>query len=373
MDFLAVKVFWEAGLSRVPEYTISIMNPAQIHAYDSLGLRKQEHARKLRAPCYLIGLVRRPRWKMALIISQSYILPMEESDTSVGRATLLIVLSALSFGSISVLTVLITAAGVPLLTAMAWRYVLGVLLLGAAVRQRHLRSIPRKRVVQLLVIGGCGQALITYLSLHALEYIPVGPLAFLFYTYPAWVAVLASIRKTEQLTTVRVVALALALAGVTIMVGAPTEKLNPVGVFLALVSALLYSAYLPALEHVQEGVPAIVATFLLIAGAAIAFVIAALVSGELFIPAVGAAVWAKIVVLALVSTVIAFLTLIKGLAVLGPVRTAIIATVEPFFTATLGVAVLGNPLNTSTLVGGVLIAAAVLLIQWSSTRPASTV
>jgi drug/metabolite transporter (DMT)-like permease len=55
------------------------------------------------------------------------------------------------------------------------------------------------------------------------------------------------------------------------------------------------------------------------------------------------------------------------------VRTAIIATVEPFFTATLGVAVLGNPLNASTLVGGVLIAAAVLLIQWSSTRPASTV
>ena len=70
--------------------------------------------------------------------------------------------------------------------------------------------------------------------------------------------------------------------------------------------------------------------------------------------------------LALVSTVIAFLTLIKGLAVLGPVRTAIIATVEPFFTATLGILVLGNQLSTATLVGGILIAAAVLLIQWKS-------
>jgi drug/metabolite transporter (DMT)-like permease len=290
---------------------------------------------------------------------------MESSEASIGRATLLIILSALSFGSISVLTVLVTSAGVPLLTAMAWRYVLGAILLGTIARPRQLRSVPTQRVMQLLVIGGCGQAFITYLSLHALEYIPVGPLAFLFYTYPAWVALVAAIRRTERLTPVRIIALALALAGVTIMVGVPTEKLNPIGVLLALVSGLLYSAYLPALEHVQEGIPPIIVTLLLIAGAATTFVIAALIKGELFLPA-GGAVWSEILVLALVSTVIAFLTLIKGLAVLGPVRTAIIATVEPFFTATLGILVLGNQLSTATLVGGILIAAAVLLIQWKS-------
>ena len=296
---------------------------------------------------------------------------MESSDASVGRATLLIILSALSFGSISVLTVLVTAAGVPLLTAMAWRYLLGVTLLGAVARPGRIRSIPTLRVVQLVVTGGCGQALITYLSLHALEYIPVGPLAFLFYTYPAWVALLAALRKTERLTSVRVIALALALAGVTIMVGAPTEKLNPIGVMLALGSALLYSAYLPALEHVQAGIPAVIATFLLIGGAAIAFVIAALLTGDLFIPA-GINVWSEILVLAVVSTVVAFLTLIKGLAVLGPVRTSIVATVEPFFTATLGVLVLGNQMSITTLLGGILIAGAVLLIQWNSTKLAST-
>ena len=296
---------------------------------------------------------------------------MESSDASVGRATLLIILSALSFGSISVLTVLVTAAGVPLLTAMAWRYLLGVTLLGAVARPGRIRSIPTLRVVQLVVTGGCGQALITYLSLHALEYIPVGPLAFLFYTYPAWVALLAALRKTERLTSVRVIALTLALAGVTIMVGAPTEKLNPIGVMLALGSALLYSAYLPALEHVQAGIPAVIATFLLIGGAAIAFVLAALLAGELFIP-VSITVWSEILVLAVVSTVVAFLTLIKGLAVLGPVRTSIVATVEPFFTATLGVLVLGNQMSTTTLLGGMLIAGAVLLIQWNSTQLAST-
>jgi drug/metabolite transporter (DMT)-like permease len=315
---------------------------------------------------------------MAPNICQRYIRSMESSEssalamadagtTSVGRATLLIVISALSFGSISVLTLLTTNAGVPLLTAMAWRYVLGAVLLGAAAQAKQIRSFPRKRIIELLLIGGVGQALITYLSLRALDYIPVGPLAFLFYTYPAWVALLAAIRKTERLTPIRIFALILALTGVTIMVGAPTEKLNPIGVMLALGSALLYSAYLPALEHAQEGMPAMLSTFLLIAGAAVSFVVAALFTGDLYIPK-GTAVWSNIFMLALVSTVIAFSALIKGLSILGPVRTSIIATVEPFFTAVLGAVVLGNQFGGSTLVGGVFIAMAVLLIEWSSTR-----
>jgi len=306
--------------------------------------------------------------KMATIVGQRYIPAMESSDTSISRATLLIVVSALSFGSISVLTVLVTRAGVPLLTAMAWRYVIGAALLLAIIGVKQLGSIPRQRLVQLLLIGGFGQALITYLSLHALEYIPVGPLAFLFYTYPAWVALVAAMRRTEKLTLIRAIALTLALVGVTVMVGAPSaDKLNPIGVILALGSALLYSVYLPSLEHLQQGIPALVSTFLLVTGAAVTFVIAALFAHELYLPT-ALQVWLNIVVLALVSTVIAFSTLIKGLSVLGPVRTAIIATVEPFFTAMLGGAVLGNELTSTTLVGGILIAVAVLLIQWSSTR-----
>jgi len=154
---------------------------------------------------------------------------------------------------------------------------------------------------------------------------------------------------------------------VTIMVGAPPGKLNPIGVILALASALLYSAYLPALGQVQKGVPALLATFLLITGAAISFVTAALFASELFIPG-SIPVWVNILLLAFVSTVIAFSSLIKGLSVLGSVRTAIIATVEPFFTAILGVLVLGNQFSTATLIGGVFIAAAVFLIEWSSTQ-----
>ena len=292
---------------------------------------------------------------------------MESSDTPISRAVLLIVISALSFGSISVLTVLITSEHVPLLTAMAWRYFIAAFILGFSLGRVRLRSISRQKRVQLMLIGGCGQAVITYISLRALEYIPVGPLAFLFYTYPAWVALLAAIRRTERLTAIRVTALVLALLGVSIMIGAPREQLSAIGVTLALASAILYSFYLPALEQIQRGLPAFVSTFFLIAGAAIVFLIVALFAGALYFPQ-STSVWRNIVLLAVVSTVLAFSALIKGVSILGPVRTSIIATVEPFFTAVLGVVVLGNQLSATTFIGGILIGSAILVIELSAGR-----
>jgi drug/metabolite transporter (DMT)-like permease len=64
-----------------------------------------------------------------------------------------------------------------------------------------------------------------------------------------------------------------------------------------------------------------------------------------------------------VCTALAFIAFLRGLGVLGPVRTAIVSTVEPFFTALLGAAVLGQPLTPPMLAGGALIAAAVVLLQ----------
>src|SRR5687767_3076466 len=306
--------------------------------------------------------------KMASPISARYIGHVKTSTVTVGRATLLIALSALGFGSISVLTLLITRGGLPLVTAMAWRYVLAALLLAVLARPSQLKSIAPRKIAAMILIGAIGQTLVTYVSLSALEYIPVGPLAFLFFTFPAWVALLAAVRGTERLTLVRVVALTLALLGVAIMVGAPSaDKLHPIGVVLALGSALLYTVYLPTLESAQSGIPAMLSAFLLVVGAGTAFTIVAVLTGNFQVPA-AADLWAKLLLLSLEATVIAFSALLRRLDVLGPVRTAIIATVEPFFTAVLGALVLSDRVTVTTLIGGALIAAAVILIQWSSTR-----
>ena len=295
---------------------------------------------------------------------------MTQERQAIAQAIGLIVLASLAFGSLSTLTVLTGRAGMPLLPAMLWRYLIALIVLAIVLRKRITTEINRNQAIRLIVVGGLGQAVITYLSLRALDFLPVGPLGFLFYTYPAWVALLSALTGREDLTLWRIIALSMAMAGITVMVGTPDEPLSRIGIVLALGTAFLYALYLPALNHVQRGVPPAVSTFYLISGVLIAFITGNAIAGSLQFPAT-TELWIYVVLISIFSTVIAFTALISGLRILGPVRTSIIATIEPFGTAILAVIFLGEQFTRGILAGGILIAAAVVMLQLTSAERAT--
>jgi drug/metabolite transporter (DMT)-like permease len=223
--------------------------------------------------------------------------------------------------------------------------------------------LPGKRVAQLAGIGGLGQALIAFLSLSALEYIPAAMLVFLFYTFPAWVALRAAILRTERLTGTRLFSLFLSFVGVAIMVGWPgAEAVHPLGAGLALTAAVVYALFIPLIDKLRAGVSAVVATAWVAVGATVIFLVAALAAGDLTAPSTPLS-WLYVVGLGTVSTALAFTLFLHGLQVLGPVSAAIITTAEPFFVATLAALVLDQPITPQTVVGGSLIAIAVLALQ----------
>ncbi|HVA57939.1 MAG: DMT family transporter [Gemmatimonadaceae bacterium] len=279
------------------------------------------------------------------------------------RATGLIVVSATGFGAIPILTSLATRSGASLLNVLSWRYLLGTVLLALlAGRAASLRA-PWRRLAPVFVLAGGAQAFIAFVSLSALAYIPAAPLSFLFYTYPAWVAVIAALRGTERLTPARLLALVLSLTGIGIMVGTPSMgQLHPMGVMLALVSAVAYAMYIPLIGHYQEQLSESIAAVYSALGAGV-ILIAFDYSTSRATVALSHEAWLAIGVLALWSTAIAFTAFLRGLRVLGPVRTAIVSTIEPFWTALLGAWVLGQGVTPAVLGGGVLIAAAVVLLQ----------
>jgi drug/metabolite transporter (DMT)-like permease len=287
------------------------------------------------------------------------------------RATLLVLFSACCFGSIPILITLATRSGARLVDVLAWRYLVAAVLLVVVSGGLARVTAPGRRAWPVLVLAGGGQAAIAFVSLSALRYIPAATLTFLFYTYPAWVAVIGVLRGTERVTGRRALALALSLAGIALMVGTPgAGGLHPLGALLALSSALLYAAYIPMIDALGRGMPAAVTSTYATTGAAAVLVVVALAQGGLavrFAP-IG---WMAVLVLAVVSTVLAFLAFLRGLAEIGPVRTAIVSTVEPFWTALLGSIVLGQQLGARTLAGGLLIASAVILLQLGQRSPAA--
>jgi drug/metabolite transporter (DMT)-like permease len=251
---------------------------------------------------------------------------------------------------------------------MSWRYLIATPLLFLIAGQ-GLRALTRKRGAMLLVVGGLGQVAISGISLYSLRWLDVATLGFLFYTFPAWVALLSALRGLERVDARKLTALGLALGGLLVIIGAPRATALPVaGVACALGAAFIYAAYIPLLHWMRGPLSASAASTIVIAGAGIAYTIGALWRDEFHFDNSGAA-WAVIGMLALGSTVVTFITFLNGLAVLGPVRTAIISTIEPFYTAILGAIVLDQHLGPGTAIGGVLIGAAVLLLQRQPTSP----
>lgn len=288
---------------------------------------------------------------------------MSGAHRSTSQATLLVVVSACCFGSIPILITLAIGSGARLIDALVWRYAIAALLLVVVSGGIGAIRSAGDRAVALLVLAGGGQAVIAFVSLSALKYIPAASLTFLFYTYPAWLAVISAVRGTERLTGPRALALGLSLAGLALMVGMPgAGGLNPLGVALALSAALLYALYIPMIGHLGRDLAPAVTSSYASAGAAVTLVAASLFQGGPRVE-LSSLAWTAIGVLAVVCTVLAFIAFLRGLAVIGPVRTAIISTVEPFWTALLAGVVLGQPIGPRTLTGGMLIAAAVIAIQ----------
>lgn len=230
--------------------------------------------------------------------------------------------------------------------------------------------VERRLLWRIILLGGGGQAIVTGFTLVSLRWIPAATEAFLFYTFPAWVAIFAAVRGTEPLTRDRVVALVLAMGGIAFMVGAPgAESLKPIGVVFVIGAAIVYALYIPLIDSLRRQTSGAITTAWLSVGSTIAFAAWAFAGGS-FRLAQPSAVWFTAVTLAVVCTVIAFLMILRGLAVLGPVRTAITCTIEPFWTSVLAALVLAQPIQARTLVGGALIALAVFLLQRKSTSDA---
>jgi drug/metabolite transporter (DMT)-like permease len=295
-------------------------------------------------------------------------LAVASAPVAAPRATMQVVAAVLGFSTISIFTRLATRDGTTLASVLFLRYLIALGPLVLVAGPLALRAVPRRRAIELTVIGGGFQSVVAWLTLSALDYIPAATLVFLFYTFPAWVTIFAAIRRTEPITGRRVAALFIALTGIALTVGFRSGgRIRPTGVALALAAAVLYAAFLPIIRRLQADVSPTTATTFVALGAGAIFLLGAAMSRTLALP-LSLMTWTWITSLALLSTALPFTLFLSGLRTLGPMRTAIVATVEPFFVAILAAVVLDQPLTRGILFGGTCIASAVVLLQLNA-RP----
>jgi drug/metabolite transporter (DMT)-like permease len=176
----------------------------------------------------------------------------------------------------------------------------------------------------------------------------------LFYTYPVWVMLVTIALDRRAPSPPLFVALALAIGGSAIVVlgGGGETDVEPLGIALALATAIVYTAYLVGTDrHVRRTDPVTAAGWLG-AGAATSNVLFAVVLGSFVLPA--GATPARLAAIVLVSAG-AFATMLAGLQRVGAVRNAIIGVMEPLTVAVLAAIFLDQPITTTVAAGGALI------------------
>ncbi|MGZ4456263.1 MAG: DMT family transporter [Nocardioides sp.] len=273
-------------------------------------------------------------------------------------------LSAVAFGVMAVFAKLAYADGVSVGALLLVRFGLAALaLVLVALATGRLRALAPRAIVAGLLMGGVGYVAQAGLYFAALARVPAAQVALLFCTYPLLVMVMAVVTRRERATRRRGVALALALAGVAMVLGgASGGGFEPVGSACAFGSAVVYTAYILVGDRVVAADPLAFAA-LVCTGAFGTLLVSSAVRGA---PDLGFRPqgWLWLGLIALVSTVAAIILFFVGLARVGPTAASLLSIVEPVVTVGGAALVFGDSLSPLQAVGGVLVLGTVALVQW---------
>ena len=297
----------------------------------------------------------------------------------------LVVVSAAGFGSGTVLSKPIYAAGLDWLQLLSWRFAIGAALAWAWIlvspgRRAALRSIGRRQALAAAGLGVwySGNAGTYYAGL---ESVPASLAGVLVYLYPAIVAVL-SIRYATRLAGRRPwVALAIALCGVVLALGGIQLASPPPagGILLILASPVIYAGWIilsarlagersdrlaidrSGRGHVDD---ASTATTLMITATAGVLMTAAIVSGQPIEPSrIPGAAWPYIGLIAFAATFVAIQMFYAGSRRIGAAQAALVSTVEPLTIVLLAIVLLHEALAPIQLVGAAFVLVGVILAQ----------
>ena len=277
---------------------------------------------------------------------------------------MLVALSAAGFATLPLFGRYAYADGMDALTILFFRFSLAATLMLALfiLRREHLpRGTALLRLIGMGALGYVGQA---FAYLTALKYASAGLVALLLYLYPVFVALLAALVLHEPLTSVKGLALGLALVGTALTVGPAGGQ--ALGALLAVAAAAIYSVYIIVGTDVMKHVSAVQSSAVIFAAAGVTSGILMAVNGPR-LPATGAG-WTAITSIVLIATVLPVVAFLSGLDRIGPTNAAMLSTLEPVVTVLLATWWLNETLKPVTWLGGGLILIAVLLLTHNELR-----
>jgi drug/metabolite transporter (DMT)-like permease len=276
------------------------------------------------------------------------------------RGTVLCLAAGIAFSVSPVLVQVAYAHGAAVSGVLAWRYLVAALLL-AGIAGRRLLAIRPRAAIAAFALGALVYALDSALFFASLERTSAPLASLLHYAHLALVVGVAAVVGRERLTRRRLFALTGIFAGVALVGGAAANP-DGLGILMALGSATAYAVYILLSDRLLRDADPMALTALLTAGAATSFLAAGAVFGTLGTVG-GAAGLLCLGGAALVGSVFAVSSFLKGVRLVGPSNASLLVTIEVPVTIALAASVLGQRLTSPQLAGAAIVVAALVPMQ----------
>ncbi len=275
----------------------------------------------------------------------------------------LVVLSAVCYGVMAVFIKLAYAGQINLITALAGRFVLASLFMWVAVWiGRQPVSLSRREAASLLLLSLLGYGGGSTFFFASLLHIPASLASLVLFTHPVMVSLYEVVAYRYPLTVKKLAALGLSTAGLLLVLGNTSERVDPRGVLLALGAALSYTAYLLYGKKVVGRRSPMITTAYVLTFAAAGFTLFGLAAGGISL-GFPAASWTWLAAMALVSTCMGIWFLFAGLKRIEAGKASIISTLEVVVTVSLSAVLLGDVITPAQVAGGAMILAGITVLQ----------
>jgi drug/metabolite transporter (DMT)-like permease len=281
---------------------------------------------------------------------------VSNSPASEARGLGLVVVSTLAYGVQPIFGKVAYAAGVEPLSLLAWRYLIASALLSLIERG------PRPPLGERLRLWAIGSIFVgnSVAYFMALRLLPASVNELLMFTYPVLVALLAALSGVERLTWRSLLAALAAFAGCALTTGGfrLSAGLPARGVAWALAAAVIYALYVVVSSRFGGGASARTLVLHLTQAAALICSVVALAGPGLALP-LDLRAWLSVIAIAVVSTVVAMIAFLAGMAVVGPSRASVLSSLEVLTALALAFLLLGERLTLPQWAGAALIVGAV--------------
>lgn len=246
-----------------------------------------------------------------------------------------------------------------------------VLVLGIGLKLTGHRWPLPKRLVPLAMLNGFLMAIMTYGNIGAVEYIPIGLAALLFFTFPVMIAIILLVFRLEEIKPVKLLSIAIAFVGLAIVLNESISHVDWRGPALSLSAAAATALNAIIFARYFKNINVFITTFHFSVYALLSLCLLALFMSYTSIgdvrPPLTLSGWLGALgvgVLQGIGTPMYLYAILR----IGALKTAMVTNIQPLTSVTEAWVIFDEVLSLLQALGGALVLAAIALMQWGDLK-----